>query len=133
MEANESNHEDTLKIDFFFELLGKCGIIITKIEELEGYTIARESLLEFSKYEIIKPYLSKLKKYLSSSMYTSVQGNAELHQKSPLINLVRQVLKCLGYRMMPLRLSDGYSEDGKKRYRRIFIVKKIESLESEKV
>ena len=35
--------------------------------------------------------------------------------------------------MMPLRLSDGYSEDGKKRYRRIFIVKKIESLESEKV
>ena len=126
MIENEINSEEIEKRDFFLGLLGKCGIIVNKIEDIEDYSIERESLLDLNRYRLIKEDMPKLKKYLSSSMYTSVQGNAELHQKSPLINLVRQVLKWLGYVMKPLRLSDGYSEDGKKRYRRVFIVKKIE-------
>ena len=76
--------------------------------------------------ELVKKHFVELKKYLSSSMFTSLHENAGKNQKSPLINLVRQVLKWLGYELNPKRLSDGYSEDGKKRYRRIFIIKKIE-------
>ena len=51
-------------------------------------------------------------------------GNRD-KQKWPLLNLVRQVLLSSGYNMKPKRLSDGYTKDGIKKYKRIFIVEKL--------
>ena len=56
-----------------------------------------------------------LKKKFSSSSLTSLQKSAELEQKWPLLNLVRQVLKSCNYLMKPIRQSAGYDKEGKKK------------------
>ena len=103
-----------------------------KKEELIGLQIERITLLDISKYNQIKENIPNLKKYLSSSMFTSVQKNAVSRQKHPLINLVRQILKRLELVLKPCRLCDGYNEEGKKKYRRIFIIDAEEKKESKK-
>ena len=55
---------------------------------------------------------------------TSLQTNAASSQKWPLLNLVRQILRSSGYQVTPKRLCDGYTKDGKKKYKRIFIINK---------
>ena len=37
-------------------------------------------------------------------------------QRWPLINIVRQILKQYNFLFEPIRKSDGYTEDGKKKY-----------------
>jgi hypothetical protein len=61
----------------------------------------------------------------SSSMLTSLQTNAPKKQKWPLLNLVRQILKSNDYKMEPIRKSAGYTKDGKKIYKRFFLIKKF--------
>ena len=61
---------------------------------------------------------------------TSLQKNAETSQKWPLLNLVRQILKTNNYLMHPIRKSNGYTKDGKKKYLRFFVLKKIKSVKS---
>jgi hypothetical protein len=63
-----------------------------------------------------------MKKYLSSTHLTSLQKSANLNQKWPLLNLVRQILKCYKFKMKPIRKSNGYSPDGKKLYKRFFLI-----------
>ena len=59
---------------------------------------------------------------------TALQKNAGTSQKWPLLNLVRQILKTNNYLMHPIRKSNGYTKDGKKKYLRYFILKKIKSV-----
>ena len=42
-------------------------------------------------------------------------------------SLVRQILKSNNYNMEPIRKSNGYTKEGKKKYLRFFIIKKIKS------
>ena len=58
---------------------------------------------------------------------TALQKNAEKKQKWPLLNLIRQILKSLYFKMTPVRLSDGYTKEGKKKYRRLFLIEKIKT------
>jgi len=57
---------------------------------------------------------------------TSLQTNADKSQKWPLLNLTRQILSVYGFKMTPIRKSDGYTKEGIKKYKRFFIIKKIE-------
>ena len=43
-------------------------------------------------------------------------------------NIVRQILKSNNYLMHPIRKSNGYTKDGKKKYLRYFVLKKIKSV-----
>ena len=45
---------------------------------------------------------------------TSLHQKAGEHQKWPLLNLVRQILRACNYQMVPIRKSNGYTKDGKK-------------------
>lgn len=54
-------------------------------------------------------------------------------QRWPLLNLVRQLLKVNMYEMKPIRKSDGYTKDGKKKYVRFFLIQKINNANSESV
>jgi hypothetical protein len=67
----------------------------------------------------------ELKKIFSSSSHTSMQMIAFKKQRWPLINLIRQVLKSCEYSLVPKRISDGYDKNGKKKFRRIFIINKL--------
>ena len=103
-------------------LFKAIGIEIDKTQQLNGVIISRDTLLSDDKYNEVKQLIPELKKNYSSSFMTSMQKNAEKSQKWPLINLVRQILHVYGYKMEPIRKSDGYTLEGIKKYKRYFLI-----------
>jgi hypothetical protein len=90
----------------------------------EGAMIPRDMLLDPDKYEKLKPHISILKKIFSSKTMTSMHSGAENTQKWPGLNLVRQVLKRMGYDIRPERRCAGRDESGKKLFERFFVLHK---------
>lgn len=111
-----------LLVMFFSNLDIEC---IGGINGIEGSIISRDILLDKTKYERARLFLPKLKEVFSSSYITSLQNDIEHKQRWPLINLVRQILKQYGYNLIPKRLSDGYTKEGKKKFRRFFVISKM--------
>ena len=93
--------------------------------------VPREIFLNPDTSYIVKEKIPLLKKHFSSSFLTSLQKNATSKQKWPLLNLFRQILKKNNYVMTPLRKSDGYDDEGKKKFKRYFLINKLEVLDSE--
>lgn len=110
--------------------LNKCKIPIDSLDQLNGMLIPRELLLDIELYKIVKEEISILKQIFNSSYLTSLQSTAEENQKWPLLNLVRQVLKSCNYKMTPKRVSSGYTKDGTKIYKRMFIIEKFNQTKS---
>ena len=94
--------------------------------------ISRDILLDYEKYNKIKEFL-KLRQHsdFSSSTLTCLHNGADIKQKWPLLNLVRQILKVKNFRMVPIRKSDGKDGKGKKKYKRFFRIEKYKSLNNE--
>jgi len=113
---------DDLVIEFFTELdIGLDGLL-----NLDNNLIERSRLVDKDSYSKLLPYIERFKQYgLSSSSLTSLQKNAIDQQKWPILNLLRQILKARGYNLEPKRVSEGYDNEGKKKYKRYFIIKKI--------
>jgi hypothetical protein len=103
------------------------GLEVNHFEQLNGLTISREILLSDDKYDEAKFFIPDLKKNYSSSFMTSLQKNADKSQKWPLLNLIRQILHVGGYKMEPIRKSDGYTLEGVKKYKRFFLINKKNS------
>ena len=118
---NETNEKNNIIINF----LDICGITCKNISELNGMILYRNDLIFSNKYKDIKPIIYELKKILSSSIYTSLHADADKKQKYPFINIIRQVLKSINFKLTPKRISDGYTLDGVKKYKRVFIIEKI--------
>ena len=110
------------------KFLNKCNIVFESFEQLDGMSIPRDILLSNEVYEDVKKDIDEIKKFYSSGSMTALQKNAGTSQKWPLLNLVRQILKTNNYLMHPIRKSNGYTKDGKKKYLRYFILKKINSI-----
>ena len=113
------------------ELLKKTNIIIEDEKIINGMIIPREILLRTDKYEEIGDEIKKLKKIFSSSKLTSLQKTAKQNQKWPLLNLVRQLLKVSNIIMKPKRKSDGYDKNGKKKFKRFFVLEFMKSTKEE--
>ena len=107
--------------------LNKCGIKFNTEEQLEGQLIPRELFLSSEGYNLIREDIKLLKQRYSSSTLTSLQTNACNSQKWPLLNLVRQILRANDYNMKPVRRADGATKDGKKKYKRFFLISHIKS------
>jgi uncharacterized protein YihD (DUF1040 family) len=105
-------------------LLKNVGFEFNTVEDLIGNIIPRDQLLCDMKYEEVKKLIPILKNKYSSTFMTSLQRNASNLQKWPLLNLVRQILSIYRLKMTPIRKSDGYTLDGKKRYKRYFNIEK---------
>jgi hypothetical protein len=114
--------------DIVLNILKKIGINSNSIQTLDGQIVVRELFLSNSKYEELQDEVNCLKQFLSSSSLTSLQNPAGLIQKWPLLNLSRQLLKTYNYTMEPIRKSDGYDDDGKKKYRRFFMIKRRQEI-----
>ncbi len=108
--------------DNILKFLKQCNLIKNSEQELEGLIILRDSLISTQKYDDIKNHIIELKKIHSSSALTSLQSTALKNQKWPLLNLIRQILRVNGYTMAPQRQSNGYSDGGRKKYIRYFII-----------
>lgn len=106
------------------DILKTIGIEFSEVGDLHGTIISRDQLLSDNKYDEIKLLIPDLKKKYSSSLMTSLQKNADITQKWPLLNFVRQILNIYGYIMEPIRKSDGYTLEGIKKYKRYFKIKK---------
>ena len=115
------------------KFLKKCSINYENIEEIDGMMVPRDTLLSQDRYEVIKEDIEKMKKLYSSGSLTSLQKNAKDNQKWPLLNLVRQILKSNDFQMEPVRKSNGYTPEGKKKYLRFFKIKKIVKKISESI
>lgn len=96
----------------------------------DGLIIERDMLLSKEKYECLKPHVVELKKIFSSKCMTSMHSSAECNQKWPCLNLVRQVLKRIGYDIEPERRCAGRDETGKKIFERFFILSKREKMDT---
>ena len=99
------------------------GFELNESNNFNGIIIPRDQLLSDTKYNEIKALIPELKKKYSSSLLTSLQKNADIIQKWPLLNFVRQILNTYGYKMEPIRKADGYTLDGIKKYKRYFQIK----------
>lgn len=116
-----------------FKILNLSGIIIEDLNNLDGLVISRDILLDYGKYEKIKEYLINLREEndFSSSTLTCLHNGADIKQKWPLLNLVRQILKVKNFRMVPIRKSDGKDNKGKKKYKRFFRIEKYKTVVQE--
>ena len=108
---------------FLLEILEKLNINCT-YESLDGFIVERNILLNNELYKKIYEEIPKIKNILSSSKYNSVHTVAEEKQKWPLINLLRQLLKQYDFILTPKRVCDGYDKDGRKKFKRLFIINK---------
>ena len=114
------------------EILNIVGIDFQKLNDnSDQLIIYRDTLIDPEKYKVAKEKIDDLKKFFSSSFLTSLQENAHKKQRWPLLNLVRQLLKTNMYEMKPIRKSDGYTKDGKKKYIRFFLIQKVNSTTTE--
>tara|TARA_B100000470_G_C19784364_1_gene389201 strand:- start:468 stop:860 length:393 start_codon:yes stop_codon:yes gene_type:complete len=113
------------------EFLNNCSIKFDTYEQLDGMLISRNTLLSVDTYNKVKGDIQKMKKLYSSGSLTSLQKNAQENQKWPLLNLVRQILKSNRYKMDPIRKSNGYTQEGKKKYLRYFIINKMNDIEND--
>ncbi len=107
------------------DILKKCNILIKDEKYINGLIIPRNILLSKEKFVELKEEIIKMKKKFSSSKLTALQKTAKDNQKWPLLNLIRQLLKASNIKMTPKRQCDGYGKDGKKKFKRFFILEKI--------
>jgi hypothetical protein len=117
------------QIDHIKTFLNKCKIVIQNFDDLNGMLLPREIFLDKEIYNSVKEDISIMKQLFTSSALTSLQSNAEETQKWPLLNLVRQILRSCHYKMTPKRVSAGYTKEGKKIYKRMFIIEKLSQTE----
>lgn len=104
------------------QFLNKCNIVVDDSSQLEGKLIERDLFLSAHTYDSVKDDITNLKTLYSSSTLTGLQSTAKKYQKWPLLNLVRQILRTHGFKMRPIRRADGATKDGKKKYKRYFII-----------
>lgn len=106
-----------------------CKALQIEPHELkDGLIIERDTLICKEKYEKLKPCINDLKKIFSSKCMTSMHSSAEYNQRWPCLNLVRQVLKRMGYDILPERRCAGRDQDGKKMFERFFKLHKRENM-----
>ena len=118
-----------LSEDVIIKFLNECHIVFDDFKQLNGVLVPRDMFLSQNTYENVKEQIPMLKKIFCSSSMTSLQSKAEESQKWPLLNLVRQILKSCNNKMSPIRKSDGYSLEGKKKYKRFFLIEKLKSIQ----
>lgn len=123
--AECENYDENEKNIIIINFLNACGVLCKTISDLDGMILYRSDYIFSNKYEKIKPNICELKKLLSSSVYTSLHMDADKKQRFPLVNLIRQILKSINYKLIPKRISDGYTSDGIKKYKRIFLIQKF--------
>ena len=128
--TNESNiyDEHTKKQTMLIKFLQNCGIVCQTYPELDHLVIPREILICNKKYDNLQEYVSLFKTHFSSSYLTSLQNTACNKQRWPVLNFVRQILKAYHFKLNPKRICDGYTKEKKKKYRRVFVIEKLENI-----
>ena len=121
--TDQPEKPDNMRI--IIDFLNKGNIHCQTLNDLNGLLIPREMFFNDLIYKELKEKIPELKHIFSSSYLTALQAPAEKTQRWPLLNLIRQVLRSSSFKLTPKRVSDGYTIDGKKKYKRMFIVERM--------
>jgi hypothetical protein len=116
---------DADKTNILIAFFNKCHIPCAALNDLQGMLLPRELFFNETIYKQLKEEIPNLKNIFSSSYLTALQAPAEEMQKWPHLNLMRQVLRSCNFKLTPKRVSNGYTVDGKKKYKRMFIIEKM--------
>ena len=104
--------------DIIIEMFRELCIPIESLEELKTIRLERTRFLNVTPWP---DYIPRLKNHLNTGKLNALQSNATTKQRFPLVNLFRQVLKCVGWRMLPQVVSQGYeASTGKKCVERFY-------------
>lgn len=120
MYMNNTDRDNTI-IEFF----NLCGIPINSFNDLNNFIFERDLLLNLDTYQNAKLFIPKFKLIFSSSYLNALHDNAQLNQKWPFINFVRQILSSIGFKLVPIRKANGYSKNKLKLYKRFFKIQKL--------
>ena len=107
------------------KLLNKLDLNLENIRDIENKMIPRDTFLREELYMGMGEELVEIRGILSSSKLTALHKNAVEKQAWPLLNLVRQLLRIYHYTMKPVRKAAGYDKNGKKLYRRYFLIRRV--------
>jgi len=118
--------EEAKQTKIILDFLNKGNIPCKTLADLDGMLVPRELFFQPETYKQLKEQqIPELKTIFSSSYLTSLQTTAETVQRWPLLNLIRQILRSSNFKLTPKRLADGYTLDGKKKYKRLFMIEKM--------
>ena len=120
------NAIDPEKTKLIIDFLNKGLIACAELKDLNGMLLPRELFFNDTIYKQLKEKIPELKQLFSSSYLTALQAPAENIQKWPQLNLIRQVLRSCHFKLTPKRVADGYTVDGKKKYKRMFIIERMQ-------
>ena len=125
-EKIEKRQQDKIKKDeLLLRIFKILNYEVNSIKELTSITLQREMLRGKQITEKILELVPELREVYNSSYLTCLHDNSIYKQKNPVINLVRQVLKCNHLLMTPKVVSNGYDKaSGKKLVTRIFVIEK---------
>lgn len=111
------------------ELFFKRQEYVTDLLNIMGVTLADGVEIEFDDFrspQVIKKFKEKvpeLKRVFSSNKLTALHKDANIEQVYFPINMLRQLLKEIGYKFKPIVKSDGYFKK-KKRVKRFYKIVK---------
>lgn len=126
MIANFNEIKSIKSFNILFDLLKLININISNPLELNNLTIDRTLLIKSDLNNSISGLQDRMKGLFHSSYLTCLHSNSQLKQKYPFINLLRQILKCLGYSMTPKVINLGYDKKtGRKLTKRFFTIKPL--------
>lgn len=116
------------KVNSIFKLFNLMGYEIKSLEELETITLNHKSLQSPELIHKLIKFKSELKKIYDSHILTCLHSNSKIKQKFPAINMVRQILKCNGYKLKPKVISHGYNPITKNKIlERFFTIEKLDT------
>lgn len=121
----------TEEIKEIFKIL---SIEVNSEQDLFTVLISRDLLLRVDIEQQLTCLIIKLKEKYKSSKLNCLHKNRDDKQKFPGINLVRQILRCNGYHLKPVKFSRGYCKhSGKKIVDRNFKVVRLENYQEIKM
>ena len=115
----------TKKEELLLRIFKILNYDVDQLEELTSITIQRDLLKGKKITEKILELVPELREVYNSAYLTCLHDNSIYKQKFPVINLIRQILKCNFLLMTPKVVSNGYEKvTGKKLVTRIFVIEK---------
>jgi len=109
------------------QLLKPLNITIESINDISNIEIDRDELLSNFVQEQYDKIIPNCKELYNSARLTSLHGNKYDKQKFSSFNLLRQILKCNSYILVPKIICLGYStKNGQKLIKRSYIIKHIQ-------
>ena len=115
----------TKKEELLLRIFKILNYDVDQLEELTSITIQRDLLKGKKITEKILELVPELREVYNSAYLTCLHDNSIYKQKFPVINLIRQILKCNFFLMTPKVVSNGYEKvTGRKLVTRIFVIEK---------